>query len=860
MGVKTILAPPHIPLAPPLAMETLVTIPVAPPEGPTLTPLQALQERLESESTAEGQDRFFRRLNKLADKGTYSTATPVKRLFAGGMTKMVEALDAWVEGAQKTRRPAALPWIEAVGTKEAAYLALRVVLDGLVETRDASAVVRQIASLIQDELRMRRYKEMAPSAFGYHSSKLVQQGVRHYGRTVAAMKKSLRIKGVDTSDLEMTDTDRLHVGYKLLDVVLEVTGLCVLEQSRTKERRGWRMQSTLRPAEATLEWLDKRSERLALLSPLALPMVTPPLPWSAEDVGGYAYGLRGRYPLIRRHTTKSAGREDGHVDMEAVYTAINAAQATRWRINRDVWQVLATLKATGGHIPGAEVQDVEMPTKPEDIKTNREARKAYTIATREAHKERAKVLGEQQWLASVMSVAQRMEEHEAIYFPHSLDFRGRLYPIPPYVNPQGPDLARSLLQFADAHPVGEDGAKWIAIHLANTYGETPGGQKVSKMTLEERAQWVEDNSAVICAVAADPLVERWWQGAEEPWQCLAACFEWAGVCREGVEWRSRLPVAMDGSCNGLQHLAAMLRDERAGRAVNLTPNEMPEDVYLDVLGEVKRILAEHAVRQKDGPEGDMARRWLASGLLTRKLSKKPTMTVAYGSRVYGFRDSVREYLLSQPQSVLREHFMDVDAERMIIGPAAHYMAEVLFKAMQEAIAGPLNAMDWMQECANTLAQEAKAIEWTVPVTGMPVRQAYHSIRSRRVKTMFAGTIVMPRSAEELDKMDTTRQRNAIAPNVVHSLDAACLQLAVAMAHADGVRAFGLIHDSYACHPSEAPVLALAARRAFARLYSGDVLHDLREAWQAQTDTELPPVPERGRLDVSMVLLSDFFFA
>src|SRR3546814_16441857 len=42
---------------------------------------------------------------------------------------------------------------------------------------------------------------------------------------------------------------------------------------------------------------------------------------------------------------------------------------------------------------------------------------------------------------------------------------------------------------------------------------------------------------------------------------------------------SRIPVALDGSCSGLQHFSAMLRDEEGGAAVNLLPAERPQDVY-----------------------------------------------------------------------------------------------------------------------------------------------------------------------------------------------------------------------------------------------------------------------------------------
>ncbi len=39
---------------------------------------------------------------------------------------------------------------------------------------------------------------------------------------------------------------------------------------------------------------------------------------------------------------------------------------------------------------------------------------------------------------------------------------------------------------------------------------------------------------------------------------------------------SRLPVQMDGSCNGLQHYAALGRDSEGGNAVNLRPNPAPQ--------------------------------------------------------------------------------------------------------------------------------------------------------------------------------------------------------------------------------------------------------------------------------------------
>lgn len=45
---------------------------------------------------------------------------------------------------------------------------------------------------------------------------------------------------------------------------------------------------------------------------------------------------------------------------------------------------------------------------------------------------------------------------------------------------------------------------------------------------------------------------------------------------------SHLPIYQDGSCNGLQHYAALGRDQEGGKEVNLVPAEKPSDVYSSV--------------------------------------------------------------------------------------------------------------------------------------------------------------------------------------------------------------------------------------------------------------------------------------
>ncbi|MFO7945906.1 MAG: DNA-directed RNA polymerase, partial [Armatimonadota bacterium] len=101
-----------------------------------------------------------------------------------------------------------------------------------------------------------------------------------------------------------------------------------------------------------------------------------------------------------------------------------------------------------------------------------------------------------------------------------------------------------------------------------------------------------------------------------------------------------LPVAADGSCNGLQNFSALLRDKVGGKATNLLPTDIPEDIYSEVASVVTKKLKEKAL----DPEDTHAAEWLRIGV-SRKITKKPVMTLPYGSTLSSCTESVEEWLM-----------------------------------------------------------------------------------------------------------------------------------------------------------------------------------------------------------------------
>lgn len=89
---------------------------------------------------------------------------------------------------------------------------------------------------------------------------------------------------------------------------------------------------------------------------------------------------------------------------------------------------------------------------------------------------------------------------------------------------------------------------------------------------------------------------RWWTKADKPWQFLATCIELNEALKldNPENFISHQPVHQDGTCNGLQHYAALGGDIEGARQVNLVPSDRPQDVYAFVAKLVTKRLENSA--------------------------------------------------------------------------------------------------------------------------------------------------------------------------------------------------------------------------------------------------------------------------
>lgn len=799
----------------------------------------------------------MRRCEKAYARGAATGAPPVRH-FLEACIEWLEAdlavkLEEYGPNQSITgRAPHWITWVERAGPSTCAYLTLKAALNGhanhpssQASPRSLRTVCRILMGMLADEQRANAFIEQDAAAYANAvnraSSAPRQRSIR--------IRKRAKFHGIALPPTP-GNKEATHVGAHLLMAMCQSTGAFTIDRRLDYTKRPPRPSLVLTPTVATLEWIATRSDRLRLTMPIHPPTLIPPRDWGRGEGGGYHYSLAQTLPLVR-HCSPAQSLKLSSADMPLVYSALNALQRTPWRVNTRVADIVGM--ALDGRlpnlIPGPHSEVIPpYPPKGSDPTVLRD----WRIRAAELHMVDDQRRSKRGDAERAVVVADQLRDSERFYYPYSLDFRGRAYPATEFLHPHGPDVVRGMLEFADGVPLTKRGAGWLAVHGANCLGAY-GNRKLSKLNFQERVDVIKEITPRILSVAEDPIGRRdFWGEAEEPWQFLAFCYEWAEWVNTG-SLESHVPVGLDGTANGLQHYSAMLRDPVGAAAVNMTSTDRPSDIYAVVAEAVLSKLGESV-------NEPIASLWLASGLVTRSIVKRPVMTLPYGATRYGFVDQILQTLRGDDKTwqTARKVF---GLAHVRIRVAVQYLSSIIWDVLGDTVGGALGAMSWLQKASAAVSsQTGGPVAWTVPLTGFPAHQEYFKARRSQIETRLNGTVLKPTVWTATNKPNTAKIKNAIAPNIVHSLDAAAMMATTVACAARGVPAFSMIHDSYAVHAECVPVLADCIRTSFIDLYYGrEVLLDLQREWTT-TGAELPDPPGLGVFDVREVRHASFFFA
>ncbi|KXS99739.1 hypothetical protein AC578_10406 [Pseudocercospora eumusae] len=916
-----------------LAMDIFKEMPDASPDASPEARRElalARQRRLEDTSVEIAVERWKKADQDLRKIGIHTSmqSRPVAALMWQWYQMLLPALELELQAAKKTMtesrknddRNVYGPYLEMLPMKKVAANTILYMVSTVANGKDRTAgtytsevklsnATVHLAKSIEAEClaSVARQKASAPqNRKANTTSQIRRQAVSVLKKGIDKANASPKTKAKKASQAMLAEVAwplavRAKLGAMLVSKLLECARLPVTKQHpRTKEMitqmqpaflhrlkydKG-RKSGVITPNPALLDKLQ--GEPVGSLIAKRMPMVVEPKPWTGWSDGGY---LHYSNPILRLQLGDMSAKEyfmaaDQNNDLDTLYKGLTALGKVPWKIHQGVFKVQLEAWNSGEAIANFAPLNPEMSMPPEpDSSADPLERRKWLAEVRELGNRKAGYHSKRCFQNFQLEIARTLL-NETLYFPHNIDFRGRAYPIPPYLNHMGADNVRGLLVFADGKELGENGLRWLKIHLATVAGH-------DKASLEERVEFTMEHLDDIYDSVRDPLGgRRWWLQAEDAWQTLAACFELTGALEspDPTKFVSHLPIQQDGTCNGLQHYAALGGDKAGAAQVNLEPSDRPADVYTAVAEAVK------AEVEKDANDGNSIAQKL-HGRITRKCVKQPVMTNVYGVTFFGARAQVRKQL-----EVLFPEVKSYDAVNL--ANMSHYIAQKIFKSLGEMFAGAQEIQNWLGQCADRIstcltaeqveelkeqtkklprAKKAKTAEkgakdveqaeegeeggvsadavktptiasskqkksernkderalskplfrstvvWTTPLR-LPVVQPYRSVTSKVVITSMQSIALQ--DPQVWDPVSRRKQLQAFPPNFIHSLDATHMLLSALACDQENMT-FASIHDSFWTHACDVNRLSEVLREAFIAMHREDIIGRLREEFETR---------------------------
>ena len=775
------------------------------------TPAQIDEQiKLERDQIAQGLKRLHKNTRQLEEK-SYGSATvygitSIDSLLPLVVDKIKDTNNRIKEGKTGKAFKEIAHYLSGLEELAAAAIACKLTFDKVFSIKEGSnqlvTVSEAIGQAIENECQMRHYEAKAPALLhtlkenywhrscGTHQKVVVIQtlmnryGIQHWTAWGAG--------------------NRVKLGTWLLDCIMSTSGWFYKDM----RQQGRKRVNYIVPTPEFIAIKDQVMNDAELFAPLAWPMLIEPNDWG-EKPGGYILNevMKG-HEMVRRG-------DDGSIQGDKPIDFLNKIQKVGYRLNPFVVNVAEQLYERGINV-GKFIPIVELPLppKPVDIADNKDARKAYRRAAAEVMNTNAGAFRRSCRTRMTMEAVRRFKGKE-FFCPWSFDYRGRAYPIPAFLTPQDTDFGKSLLVFSNEEIMGDDAEQWLAFQVATTYG-------LDKETWDVRQSWVKANECLITRVARFPIESlAEWEVADEPWQFLAACEEYYAVVTKQLRRHTRLMVATDATCSGLQILAGLARDRKTAQLVNVLPSDKPQDAY--------KVVAECA---KPYIPNKLHSVW------DRKKVKRTVMTIPYNAKPFSNRSYIRD--------ALKEDGIEIDKDDLTL------TVKAVRDAMHKIVPGPMAVMSWIEkEVSKQFKDNPNLIlTWTTP-SGFVVNQKIQKKKVETLNLQLLGRCEIRVATDDPDAADKLRHKAATAPNLIHSLDATLL-------HFSALRFCGpiaLIHDSVLCRATDMTALSSIVRETYMDLFAKrDYLTEFASAIGATTK---PPII--GDLEPSDVIDSTYFF-
>lgn len=495
-----------------------------------------------------------------------------------------------------------------------------------------------------------------------------------------------------------------------------------------------------------------------------LPMIVEPKPFNSEDLGGYL--LNGVSYVEELIIHKETVKENSIVeDKNIIYQMVNDISRVPFKINIDLLEFIT--KNNKHNL----LMDTNMLPPYADM----EKRTKYQESKYRSHLSKF-ILQE-----NILAIVQFLKDYPKFYFPIKMDTRGRIYCNTTYFNYQSSELAKALLLFAEPGIINKknlDDVKYLEYYGVNTFGK-------SKISEFQKKKWIKDNLEDILDYKNCKLLDK----ASDKFLFLAFCIEYSRYIKfindeQETEFKTFLPIQLDATCNGFQHLAMLSNENTLFQELNLVnhKNSTPNDFYSFLVHKLN-LMFENKIKEGTSLDKDDLVRYkrLLDFVLERSNIKKAIMTIPYNAS----HQNMVKYITSS-LFLVEEETKDKDVWYSKTSKEEGLSPLISLKDISLLVSSIMfiihndfekikKLMKYLRNVATILTMLNLPVIWTLP-HGLTVKQSYLEVKSVALRPYMYSKVKINMQVVNKNKLNKNHQVRALMPNLIHSLDATSLSL------------------------------------------------------------------------------------
>lgn len=426
---------------------------------------------------------------------------------------------------------------------------------------------------------------------------------------------------------------------------------------------------------------------------------------------------------------------------------------------------------------------------------------------------------------NIISIAETYSKVDKIYFPLVFDFRTRIYTQTDYFDYQKNDLARGLILFTNPGKITKYDN--LIIRYYKAFGANMFGNGLDKKSLNYRAEWVDNNTSDILNFEHNDIVDK----AESKVSFISFCFEFKKFMDfmnnpNDIVFYTYLPIQLDASCNGYQHLALLTAETKILSKLNLDTasyDDDPKDFYLYMLDMNKKYIKNKInllTKKKNNNISDKdislleSYKKLIKVNLGRSIIKKLIMRESYSASVVGLVNGI---VLDGKEVVIGKikyyQYSDSDI-KLTRRDIVNYV--MCLKEVSKKTAPKINKLsEYLNEIVYICTKLDLKIEWTTP-SGVEISQSYLIEKELKIAAFSFTKSKYTFKKYVKGKYDLRKQKRGVRPNIIHSLDGSVI--AKLYNSLDNVDLY-TVHDCFAVTADNVPILIYKLKKTYIDIYS-----------------------------------------